>query len=109
MKKFIAFAAALASVAVVPAGASAAPKSGCPAASSGWSLHGVMEVTDTILAGLVEPPQDLAAFRAEIAAYDRNGDGDLCLVIRWGDQRNPKSNWYPVEYFVVSDNRSGTP
>jgi hypothetical protein len=94
----------------------AAPKSGCPATASGWAETSVGAATDRIWPGLLDPsafpggPSDLEAV---IAAEDRNDDGDVCLLVMWGEALNPRSHWYrvgieilgsPTEQFFVHDN-----
>jgi hypothetical protein len=103
--------------AAVPGAASAAPKLGCPAAASGWYGGSIGGIASTVWQGLLDqsPWTGFGDFEAEIAALDSNGDGDLCVVARWGDHLNPKSHWYqvgmdaigePASYFLVTDNRA---
>lgn len=95
--------------------AAAAPKSGCSAEASLWELASVEEATDIIWPALLDP----AAFGSKtglqgfIAAYDRDGDGDICLLTMWGEALNPNSHWYlvgveilgsPTQQFFVREN-----
>ena len=94
----------------------AAPSSGCPAAVSGWSEQSVADATARIWPGLLDPgafPGGIEELEAAIAADDRNGDGDVCLLVMWGEALNPRSHWYrvgmdvlgsPTEQFFVHDN-----
>ena len=70
-----------------------------------------------IYAGLLEDPYGSAdALATELRSYDRNGDGRLCLLTRWGADRNPNSHWYrvgvdsslgePATLFLAFDNNA---
>jgi hypothetical protein len=100
----LAFGAAL----LLPATGHAAPPGACAADWSGWTAGSLDEVTDIVWAGLIEPNpfNHISELRAELAGQDRNGDGDVCLHIVWGEQPNPNANWFGVELFIVRDNHT---
>jgi len=41
-----------------------------------------------------------------VRAYDRNGDGSVCLKTTSGDEYNPKSHWAGTWLFLTRDNNS---
>ena len=80
---------------------SAAQKTDCSNESSGWT-----EVTTAAAKD---------AFEEVVESYDRNGDGDVCLLVMWGEDLNPNSHWYlvgieilgtPTEQYLVRDNNA---
>jgi hypothetical protein len=95
---------------------SAAPKTGCPAADSAWQLYTVEDAAARIWPALFDqsPWTDVVDFGdAAVRPQDRNGDGNVCMKITWGEDLNPNSHWYllglevvggPAEAFVWRDN-----
>lgn len=88
---------------------------GCAATQSGWSEKSVADAAGRIYPGLLNktPWPTLGDFVLQIATEDTNNDGDVCLLVMWGADLNPKSHWYkvgiellgsPVEQFFVRDN-----
>jgi hypothetical protein len=88
---------------------------GCAAPQSGWSERTVEAAAARIYPGLLDstPWPTLGDFVLQIATEDTNNDGDVCLLVMWGADLNPKSHWYkvglellgsPVEQFFVRDN-----
>jgi hypothetical protein len=90
---------AFGALALLTTSASAAPKSGCPAAE-GWSLWSVDQAADEIFPNLLrglypwEIVEELAAVLD--ATYDKNGDDMMCVKTMWGDHLNPNSHYYIV-------------
>jgi len=90
---------------VVPA--TAAPKEGCSASSSGWSEMTVELAAGTIWDSILDKspfPNGISDLEAALGGLDRNNDGDLCLKRIWGDDLNAKSNWYGVIANYLRDN-----
>lgn len=100
---------------------SAAPKSNCANESSGWTKVTTEEATDRIWPGLLDTSPwngDKEAFQAVVELSDKNGDGDVCLQVMWGEHLNPNSHWYLVgievlgvpteQYFVHDNNANGS-
>lgn len=101
----------------VPAVTAHASKPGCPAEASGARELTVEATADEIFEGLLEKPYvDVTELVAELRVNDRNDDGRLCLLTRWGAHLNPNSNWYrigvesdleaPVTFFIAFDNNA---
>ena len=96
----------------------AAQKTGCQGTDKVAEVS-VEEAAATIWAGLLNksPWVDEADFpEREVRPEDTNGDGNVCLVIQWGEDHNPNSKWYrvgieligsPTELFIHSDNNRG--
>ena len=88
----------LAAAVSVTAGASAAPKDGCPAAED-YDAYTVEAAAAAILPNLIPPsPFQTVAELADYlkATFDKNDDGMICLKIHKGDDLNPNSKWYIV-------------
>jgi len=55
---------------------------------------------------------------ASLSAQDKNGDGLLCVALKWGEELNPNSHWAliwadtlnppAVEAVLTADNQMGT-
>jgi hypothetical protein len=89
----VAAAAALA----LTAGASAAPKTGCPAGE--WQELTLQEVADAVWDTLLDnsPWIDKDDFRdSAVAPVDKNGDVSICIKQQWGDALNPNSHYYKL-------------
>jgi hypothetical protein len=87
--------------------ATAAPKEGCSAASSGWGEMTVEIAASTIWDSILDKspfPNGIPDLEAALGGLDRNGDGDLCLKRIWGADLNPKSNWYGTIANYLRDN-----
>lgn len=98
----------------------AAPKTGCPN-GHGFTANpvSISAAADEIFPVLLDPsafPGGTADLAADLAGYDRNGDGYVCLKWMWGDALNPNSHWYrvgmdilgsPTEQVLSYDNNSG--
>jgi hypothetical protein len=87
--------------------ATAAPKEGCSAASSGWGEMTVEIAASTIWDSILDMspfPNGIPDLEAALGGLDRNGDGDLCLKRIWGADLNPKSNWYGTIANYLRDN-----
>lgn len=105
-----------AAVTGLPAVAGAEPKTGCPPEITGSLQRTVMEAAQTVYDGLlVNPYADVSELAAILDGVDRNEDGNICLLPRWGEDRNPKSHWYkvgmeligePTTLFLAYDNNS---
>ncbi len=99
--------ALVAALLLVASPVAAAQKTSCPQGAAGWTQGSVGEVAATIYAGLVEGPwgsvEEFAALLEQV--YDRNGDDDLCLAIRWTNLQ-PASHWYGTNLFIVRDNNA---
>lgn len=116
MGRSLALVGALALTLAVAAPAAAAPKSGCSAEASLWERSSIEAANDTIWPALLDPsaiPDGEAGLEELIANYDRNDDGDICLLTMWGENLNPKSHWYlvglevlgsPTQQFLLRDN-----
>jgi hypothetical protein len=97
---------------------SAAPKTNCANEASGWTKVTTAEATDRIWPALLDTSPwngDKDAFEEVVESADKNGDGDVCLQVMWGEALNPNSHWYlvgieilgsPTEQFFVHDNRA---
>lgn len=105
-------------VMVSAGGASAAPKTGCPARAT-TSQMSVEDAAARMWPGILNktPWIDEDDFReTSIRPYDRNGDGDICLSITQGEELNPNAHWYrlgveligsPAELYNYTDNNRG--
>lgn len=100
-----------------PAGVVAAPKSGCPAAASGWFLSSPTAAAADFFVHLIPGQFATADAFAEAidAGVDKNGDDQICVKLSWGDNLNPNSHWYrlglellgePVHVMTVLDNNA---
>jgi hypothetical protein len=101
-------------VAMVPGGAAAAQKTGCPAGD--WSL-GLIDVVaadffDYLLLdyGFANETEFADAIDA---LYNKNGDAYICAKYQWGEDLNPKSHWYdlgprgePLRVLMTRDNNA---
>lgn len=77
----------------------AVPKTGCSASPSGWLETSVSSAATTIWPSIVDTtpfPGGIPDLEAALGGLDKNGDGDLCLLRRWGEALNPNSHWYRV-------------
>jgi hypothetical protein len=99
--------AAIVATLVVPATASAVPRSAvgsCPAAPAGWEQMSVADASDAIYPYVVDPPPP-DAFVSQIQGYDVNGDGQVCVAVR--AQKNERAHWFGIPLFVLKDNNTG--
>jgi hypothetical protein len=100
---------------------SAAPKTSCANETSGWTKVTTAAATDRIWPGLLDTSPwngDKDAFEEVVESSDKNGDGDVCLLVMWGEALNPNSHWYLVgvevlgipteQYFVHDNNANGS-
>jgi hypothetical protein len=89
----VAAAAALA----LTAGASAAPKFGCPAGE--WQELTVEQVAAVVWPLLIDANKELFGSEENfldvaVKPIDKNGDGSICIKQIWGEDLNPNSAWY---------------
>lgn len=83
----------------------AAPKSGCPNASSGWQRVSPTQAATLFFSHLL-PGQftNIADFAAEIdAIFDKDGDDWVCIRLAWGYDLNPNAHWYRVGLEVLGE------
>jgi hypothetical protein len=94
-------------LAVAASPVSAASKAGCSAGTSGWTEASIELAASTIWDSILDQspfPNGIPDLEAALGGLDRNGDGDLCLKRIWGDDLNPKSNWFGVIANYLRDN-----
>jgi hypothetical protein len=88
----------------LPASATAAPKAGCAAEASGWSLTSPSAAAEAffphLLPGFFADPAEFAAL---LDTVDRNGDDLVCTKLSWGYELNPNAHWYRVGFELGLD------
>lgn len=93
--------------ALLATSASADQKTGCPNGQGFTDPPvGISAAADYIFPILLDTsafPGGVGDLAADLASYDRNGDGMLCLKSMWGDALNQNSHWYKVGVDVLGE------